>query len=466
MSLSTTASVVQYTGNGSAETFTYPFRILDQDHLVVTVIDSFDEETVLDIGDDYTVTGVGNSSGSVVLVDDGQDYLDAEGDLDTGFSLIIRRVVPLTQLTDIRNEGDYYAETHEDVFDQLVMADQQQQVDIDKSLKAAANDDSALDMTLPPAAERASGVLGFDADGQPIVYAGTIPSDVTVSAFGETLVDDTDAAAARVTLGGVPTLTGSEVFTNKTLTAPLINGGTISGTQFTVRAIATASAIAATDDVVLVSTAVTVTLPAASASVGKVIRIKKTDSGTVTVISRAGSDTIDGLTSISMGTQYDFLTLVGATSSAWSILDFGISIRVGANRITSDITTVADTPKEIVLNQERFDALGLHSTTTGRVTVAVPGKYSVRYGFEYGNGGTAASAVQTYLQVNGTGTKYASWETTGNANSKFYTATGGADIQMAAGDYVSAWVLSGGQSVTLPASTDDVNYLYLTYLGR
>lgn len=138
MSLSSTTNRNTYTGNGAVDTYAYSFKIFDEDHLVVTVSDTATPpvETTLTITTDYTVTGVGaTGGGNVVLVDNSQDWIDAEGDLKSGYTITIRRVVPLTQTTDIRNQGDFYPEAHEDRFDKLVMADQQQQDEIDRSIK-------------------------------------------------------------------------------------------------------------------------------------------------------------------------------------------------------------------------------------------------------------------------------------------------------------------------------------------
>lgn len=173
-----------YDGNGTADTFAYSFKIFDQSHLLVTVMnDSTGVETTLAITTQYTVTGVGDpNGGNVVLVDDGSDWIDASGDLDTGYSLTIRRVVPLTQETDIRNQGDFFPEAHEDQFDLLVMIDQQQQDEIDRSLKL--NETSELSgFTFPdPEADKA---WFWNALGTAIEYrsltvtSGTYPGNFT-----------------------------------------------------------------------------------------------------------------------------------------------------------------------------------------------------------------------------------------------------------------------------------------------
>ncbi len=138
MTLATSSSRNSYTGNGAVDTYAYSFKILAQTHLVVTVATAAGVETTLALTTDYTVTGVGNSAGgNVVLVNSGQSWLDADGDLKEGYLLVIRRVVPLLQNTDIRNQGTYYPETIEEQFDYQVMIDQQQQEEINRSVQAA-----------------------------------------------------------------------------------------------------------------------------------------------------------------------------------------------------------------------------------------------------------------------------------------------------------------------------------------
>lgn len=137
MTISSTANRNDYDGNGTTATYSYSFKIFNQSHLLVTVKnDTTLVETTLTLTTHYTVTGVNASSGgTIVLVAGSFDWLDGSNYLDTGYSLTIRRVVPLTQVTDIRNQGAFFPETHEDEFDLLMMAIQQQQDELDRSIK-------------------------------------------------------------------------------------------------------------------------------------------------------------------------------------------------------------------------------------------------------------------------------------------------------------------------------------------
>jgi hypothetical protein len=150
MTISSATNRNNYTGNASTATYAYSFRIFANTHLIVTVRNTDDEETTLALTTDYTVTGVGSASGgNIVLVSSGQAWLTG-GFLKNNYALSIRRSLPLTQLTDIRNQGDFYPEGHEDQFDKLVMIDQQQQDILDRTMRLPETiTSSAFNPTLP-----------------------------------------------------------------------------------------------------------------------------------------------------------------------------------------------------------------------------------------------------------------------------------------------------------------------------
>lgn len=198
MSISSTNNRNNYIGTGLLTTYAYGFRIFSSSHLILTKRTTAGIESTLVLNTDYTVTGVGDASGGTIVLTTA---------LESGYTLSIRRVLPLTQPTDLRNQGAFFPETHEDTFDRGLMIDQQQQDEIDRSIKFAESEDvDSDDTTLPGPEERAGGVLGFDAEGDIAIVSGVLP-EIVVSPFMETLLDDTDAAAARSTLG-IPTADG------------------------------------------------------------------------------------------------------------------------------------------------------------------------------------------------------------------------------------------------------------------
>lgn len=150
MSLSTATRRNDYTGNGANSVYAYSFKIFDDDDLEVIVRDTNDAETTLTKTTDYTVSGVGSSSGgNVTLVSAGQAWLTS-GKLTSDYILTIRRVVALIQSTSIKNQGAFYAGTHEDTFDYLTMIDQQQQDSIDRSVHISNTlTSSDFDVELP-----------------------------------------------------------------------------------------------------------------------------------------------------------------------------------------------------------------------------------------------------------------------------------------------------------------------------
>lgn len=69
-------------------------------------------------------TGNPASTGNIVLTSNGQAWLTG-GNLTTGYTITIQRVVPLEQDASIRNQGDFYQEYIENELDYIMMAIQQ-----------------------------------------------------------------------------------------------------------------------------------------------------------------------------------------------------------------------------------------------------------------------------------------------------------------------------------------------------
>src|SRR3990172_6545033 len=103
MSLSNTNSRNAYTGNDTTAVYSYTFHIIADSHLRVSVLETATgTETLLVLNTDYTVAGEGEvAGGSITLIDVGQAWISASSFLDTGWELVLRRVPPITQLTDI-----------------------------------------------------------------------------------------------------------------------------------------------------------------------------------------------------------------------------------------------------------------------------------------------------------------------------------------------------------------------------
>src|SRR4051812_16332687 len=119
------ASRNDYIGTGLVDTYTYGFKVFAASDLQVTIRDADDVETELSYPSGFDVTGVGVSAGGTIVLSDGA--------LDDGFTLTIRRVVELTQETDLRNSQGFFPEVLESQFDKQTMISQQQQDAIDRA---------------------------------------------------------------------------------------------------------------------------------------------------------------------------------------------------------------------------------------------------------------------------------------------------------------------------------------------
>jgi hypothetical protein len=132
--LTTTAKAGPYAGAGTTGPFAVPFRFLDASHLrVIRSVGAV--ETVLVLGTDYTVAGVGASSGSVTLT----------AALPVGQNLTVVRNVPATQEADYVAGDAFPAESHEEALDKLTMLTQQLQEEVTRSAKLPASSTTDAD---------------------------------------------------------------------------------------------------------------------------------------------------------------------------------------------------------------------------------------------------------------------------------------------------------------------------------
>lgn len=354
---------MSYTGNGAVDTYSYTFKVFSEDHLQVTVRDTSDVETVLTKTTHYTVTGVGETAGgTIVLVNGAFDWIDAEGDLKSSYVITIRRVVPLTQTTDIRNAGTFYASTHEDQFDKQTMISQQQQDEINRSVKLPTTVSSSdFDPTLPSdILDSADKVPMMNATGDGFEDAANWPTANEISSAQsyavaanasavaadaseaaalasenlaeewatktDGIVDATDYASKAWAIGGTGvTDTASRGAAKEWATK---TGGTVDGTEYSAKKYAQDAAAALASayfrDVVYITSAsspytvaqgdngklldinssggaITINLPTiAGLSLPFNIAMKLTIASGAVTINRGGSDTINGGTSVSL----------------------------------------------------------------------------------------------------------------------------------------------------------------------
>jgi hypothetical protein len=219
MTVSSEVNKVAYIGDGTNNALSTVFPFIDTADLIVTQrVTATGVETTLVEGTHYTVSGGNYAVGDVTPVDGATDF-------PSTVTWTITRDTPKSQLTDYVEEDDFGAETHEKALDKTTMIAIDAAGKVDRAIKVAISDDAP--QALPTATERASKYLAFDASGDPIA-ALTAPSDVVVSAFGETLIDDANAAAARATLDAQQTLSATYVTDNQKLPRGHLQGLKIS----------------------------------------------------------------------------------------------------------------------------------------------------------------------------------------------------------------------------------------------
>lgn len=186
---------IKYDCDAGTTGFTYNFRVLQASDLVVIHYDTAtDTATTLANITDYTVSVTNN------------DFRNATGGTVTTTStygatidLIISTQFTMTQLAKMTYR--WQPATVEDALDKSRLIDRQLYRNMLRCLRGPEEDDPNLDMEYGNAAERASKWLGFGATGAVVLSDSVTPANAIVSVWGETFIDDGDAATARGTIG-------------------------------------------------------------------------------------------------------------------------------------------------------------------------------------------------------------------------------------------------------------------------
>lgn len=196
-------SRADYIGNDTTDTYGFSFKIFAKAHLRLIAHNNADAnaadiELVLDTDfliDDAAVRN--DDGGDITLIDANQDWISASGFLDDDWSLAIVRSVPLTQTTDLKNQGNFFARTHEDFFDKIMMIAIQQQLQLDRSLKLSLTTDvTGFDLSLPGNFEDNPGcAILINATANGLMYGPTAAQIEAAEGFAEDASDSADAAA-------------------------------------------------------------------------------------------------------------------------------------------------------------------------------------------------------------------------------------------------------------------------------
>lgn len=170
MTVSSTTDRETFLCNGVTVDFDLPFRFFDNADIEASLVDN---ETFLitplTLGVDFTLSGAGEPeynglpASSIHLLGDAPS---------SDFSLFVQRVMPMTQGTDIVNQGRFLPDLHEDVFDRLTMLVQQAALGPSRTIQVQPFD--PIPGRLPGFVSRANKVFAFDENGDPIVSNMTL----------------------------------------------------------------------------------------------------------------------------------------------------------------------------------------------------------------------------------------------------------------------------------------------------
>jgi len=200
MSITNTNTRNDYVGNGSVSTYSYTFKIfLEQDLTVIKKDATTNVETSLILNTHYTVTGVGlTAGGSITLI---------TGNLANQDTLSILRVEPLTQLTEFRNQSEYFASLHENAFDKMTMITQQQKEELNRSVKLPVSA-ASVSTTLP--IPTANNVIGWNATATALQNITNLNIAASQNTRVDTYVNGVDYTAGTTLTLTLSALPGAE----------------------------------------------------------------------------------------------------------------------------------------------------------------------------------------------------------------------------------------------------------------
>jgi hypothetical protein len=190
MTVSSTTTKNSYSGDGSTTTFAYAFKIFADADLTVILRSAAGTETVQTLTTNYSVTNAGNANGGNVV------FVTAPA---SGVTVVIRRNIAQTQTTDYTANDPFPAESHEDALDRLTFIAQQQQEELDRSIKLSRTNTMTSTEFTVGASDRANKILAFDGSGEISVtqelgtYRGTDTTTTTEAYVVRDIIKSTTA---------------------------------------------------------------------------------------------------------------------------------------------------------------------------------------------------------------------------------------------------------------------------------
>lgn len=167
MTVTNSSNKVIYQGDGATSSFTFPFIGVSASDIEVIYTDANGNQTTL-LSNQYSVTLNSPIAGAVWGIGGFVAYTN----IAIGTTLTIVRILPLTQNSSFSNQGPLYPSAIEQAIDVLAMEIQQISEMVGRILLVNITDPPIL--SLPPAAQRAGEILGFDSNGNPLLYSPNI----------------------------------------------------------------------------------------------------------------------------------------------------------------------------------------------------------------------------------------------------------------------------------------------------
>lgn len=146
MAINLTGTNASFTGNGIPSVYSPGFYVNSSDQIKVYV-----DGVLQSIGDDYTVSGVGDANGCNIT-----------GTFTNGAAVFIERVTEITQEVDTKNNETILEDVLDAEFDKLTMIAQEQDAKTNRAILAPKGESGFI---LPSKTSRASRVPSFDAQG-------------------------------------------------------------------------------------------------------------------------------------------------------------------------------------------------------------------------------------------------------------------------------------------------------------
>ena len=405
MTVASSTNRVDYTGNGSTTVFSFTFRIFAATDLVVTKADADGVETVLTLNTDYTVTGVGSYSGGTVTISPA---------LSSDYDLTIQRVLPLTQETDLRNQGQFFAETHEDVFDRMSMINQQLQEQLDRAAKLPVTNTADADALVADIVLLADNLSDLNTIADAISDIQTVADDLNEA------TSEIEVVAGAIT--NVNTV-GSNISNVNTVAGVSSNVTTVAGVAANVTTVAGISS--AVSGVAAISSAVS----AVNSNATNINAVNSNASNINTVAGIASDvDTVAGIASDVAAVENiaSNVTTVAGISSAVSTVA-GISSAVST--VSSNNTNVSTVATNIASVQS--------AATNMAAIIAAPTEAS--------NAASSASAASASAAAAAASAASGMYSAVHDKSANYTVVAGDA------GDLIRVTTTGGAVTITLPA---------------